>query len=437
MPKLLNKTNLPNYASAPSSPANGDIYYNTTDHKVYARQNGAWVDLSSGGGSGNIIYYQSAEPTTGTYAAGDLWIDSDDYIVGSGSIVDSVTSTSTTAAASANAAKLAYDTAASSGNTLLNGAFDIWQRGTSYSSAGYIADRWFTAAASGQTFAASQQTFTPATAPVAGYEGTYFLRCAWSGTPSGYYWLSQRVEDVRTFAGQTVTLSFWAKASSSTSALSMMIEQNFGTGGSSVVGTNGSAMSITTSWQRFSQTFSIPSISGKTIGTNSYLDVRLLYGGNSVNGINIDIWGAQLESGSVATAFQRATKTIASEFLACYRYYYRITPGVSSGLFCPGYINGAASATFIFTYPVTMRTTPSLETSGTASHYEILFWNTATSLEASRTFSGIPTISSSESNTYTARLNGSPSSLSGASQGYACIMRSSNTTAYLGFSAEF
>jgi hypothetical protein len=45
MPKLLNRTNLPNYASAPLSPANGDVYYNTTDAKMYARVNGAWVPL--------------------------------------------------------------------------------------------------------------------------------------------------------------------------------------------------------------------------------------------------------------------------------------------------------------------------------------------------------------------------------------------------------
>lgn len=436
MPKLLNKTNLPNYSSAPSSPANGDIYYNTTDSKVYARINDAWVDLAATG-SGNIIYYQSAEPTTGTYAVGDLWIDSDDYIVGSGSIVDSVASTLTTSAASANAVKLAYDTAASSGNILLNGAMEVWQRGTSSSGTGFEADRWYGVQASGQTLQWSQQSFTAGTAPVSGYEGTYFLRNVWSGTPSGYFWLTQKVEDVRTFAGQTVTLSFWAKSSSSTSALSMAIEQNFGTGGSTGTTTVGSAMSLTSSWQRFSQTFSVPSISGKTIGTNSYLDVRPFYGSSSVSGLNIDIWGVQLESGSVATPFARATKSLTSEILSCYRYYYRITPGVSSGLFCPGYINGAASATFIFSYPVAMRTTPSLETSGTASHYEILFWNTSTTAESSKIFSGVPTITSAESSIYAARLNGSPTTLSGASQGYPCIMRSSNTTAYLGFNAEF
>jgi hypothetical protein len=210
-------------------------------------------------------------------------------------------------------------------NKIINGGFDIWQRGTSFSTSNaYTADRWVIVGASGQTVSVSQQSFTPGAAPVSGYEGTFFARLTWSGTPSGTYWFTQRVEDVRTLAGQTVTLSFWAKASSTTSAFTPMFEQNFGTGGSSIVGTTGSAITLTTSWQRFTQTFSIPSISGKTIGTSSYLEVRPLVGSTAVTGNNIDIWGVQVENGNIATQFEQ--RFIEDELKMCKRYYRKSFP---------------------------------------------------------------------------------------------------------------
>jgi hypothetical protein len=206
-------------------------------------------------------------------------------------------------------------------NKLINANYSVWQRGTSFTATGYTADRWFVQPAAGQTPACSQQTFTAGAAPVAGYEGQYFFRFALSGTPSGGWWFTQRVEDVRTFAGQPVTLSFWAKATTATSSISTVIVQNFGSGGSGEVTALSGTPNLTTSWQRFSFTATFPSISGKTIGTNSYLDVRMFTGGSSINGNNIDVWGAQLEYGSTATPFQTASGgSIQGEVAMCKRY---------------------------------------------------------------------------------------------------------------------
>lgn len=54
MPKFTASLNLPKYASEPTSPSDGDVYYNTDLNKVYARANGLWIDLgaTSEGGSG-------------------------------------------------------------------------------------------------------------------------------------------------------------------------------------------------------------------------------------------------------------------------------------------------------------------------------------------------------------------------------------------------
>ena len=247
-------------------------------------------------------------------------------------------------------------------NAIINGAFNVWQRGTSFAltvSTTYIADRWRAYRdGTGATLTASQQTFTPGTAPVAGYEGTYFLRFAQTvaGTGGSYNVFTQPIEDVRVFAGQTVTLSFWAKADASRS-LGTNVIQNFGTGGSSAVYTSGTTASLTTSWQRFTTTVANPSIAGKTIGTNSLLDIRLDMPVNTT--FTIDIWGVQLEASNTATAFQTATGTLQGELAACQRYYWRQTVSTNQPLAPTGGCATAAIADSALYFPVTMRLNPS------------------------------------------------------------------------------
>jgi hypothetical protein len=213
-------------------------------------------------------------------------------------------------------------------NKIINGDFGIWQRGTSFTANNaYTADRWLPIWDGTGTKTISQQTFTPGAAPVAGYENQYFLRFnqTVAGTGSTYNVINQRIEDVRTFAGQPVSFSFWAKASSSISMASApQLNQSFGSGGSATVyqGFPGSTVpALTTSWQRFSFTTTVPSITGKTIGTGSYLEIGFQMPLNTT--FTIDIWGAQLEYGSKATPFTTASETIQGELALCQRYYIR------------------------------------------------------------------------------------------------------------------
>lgn len=249
-------------------------------------------------------------------------------------------------------------------NKIINGDFGIWQRGTSFTANNvYAADRWLPIwDGSGATKTISQQAFTPGAAPVAGYESQYFLRFAQSvaGTGGTYNVVNQRIEDVRTFAGQSVTFSFWAKASSSISMASPpSLNQNFGSGGSATTypGFTGTAPALTTSWQRFSFTTTVPSISGKTVGTSSYLEIGFNLPLNTT--FTIDIWGVQLEAGNVATPFTTASGSIGGELALCQRYYFRSTPGTNYG--AHGAYGSARTTTVVkapIPFPVQMRVIP-------------------------------------------------------------------------------
>lgn len=251
-------------------------------------------------------------------------------------------------------------------NKIINGAFDFWQRGTSFTNPGvfqYTADRWTAIVNGAPTLSHSRQTFTPGAAPVAGYEGSYFLRqnvTAVSG--SSVIAIGQAIEDVRTFAGQTVTLSFWAKADA-TRTWTTRIDQAFGSGGSTTVGGPTSTFTVTTSWQRFTTTVAVASISGKTIGTNSILQVLIFGPGDTVQ--TMDIWGVQLEAGSVATPFQRAAATLAGELEACQRYFMRLGAGAV------GRANSSTLAEVFLNFPTRMRTAPTMAFGGAFTALEV------------------------------------------------------------------
>ena len=318
----------------------------------------------------------TAVPLTTFTAKGDLAVGSGSSTVGTLGVGSDG---STLVANSANASGLGWNQNFAAGkNKIINGDFGIWQRGTSFSTDGaYTSDRWIVD--SNATFSATRQTFTPGTAPVAGYEGQYFLEIAKSAGGT-YCDAKQRIEDVRAFAGQTVTLSAWMKVASGTASVEPYYQQSFGSGGSAGVVSTITAQTINTTWTRYSFTFTLPSVVGKTIGAGSFLEIyvpRIVTSG----AVTIDIWGVQLEAGSVATAFQTATGTLQGELAACQRYYYNSKNAAPSN---PGYglvasqtqtsFNGQYQ-TVAVKFPVTMRAVPTMtfyDRSGTAGQLTYL-----------------------------------------------------------------
>lgn len=266
-------------------------------------------------------------------------------------------------------------------NKIINGDFRINQRAftSTTTSNAYGFDRWQMSNAGG-TSTYSAQTFTTGAAPVAGYESTNFACILTSGQSAAgdYSFFRQLIEDVRTFAGQTVTVSFWAKAATGTPKIGIEAAQVFGTGGSpsAQVQTAFGSVTISTSWTRYSISYAIPSISGKTIGTTantSSLNIGLWVSAGAtfatrassigIQNNTFDIWGVQVEAGSVATAFQTATGTIQGELAACQRYYWQSNADGGSAFANLTSFSGVASSStalqFAINTPVSMRVKPS------------------------------------------------------------------------------
>jgi hypothetical protein len=326
-------------------------------------------------------------------------------------------------------------------NKFINGDFLINQRSFSSSTSSNIfpADRWVVFNAGG-TCTTSRQNFTPGTAPVAGYEGRTFVRAAISGQSAAgdYYQVRQLIEDVTEFAGQTVTLSFWAKANTGTPSIAANFVQNFGTGGSpsaATFATTAQKTAITTSWVRYSMTFAIASISGKTLGTaenTSSLELRLYLSAGStfnsessslgVQNNTFDIWGAQLEYGSKMTPFQTASGgSLQGELAMCLRYYDKRGGQTGTGTVIATAMSNSAGTNALFSIPISMRVAPtSVDTAN---------------LRLSDTSSGftVSSVTLSNSTPTTAVFNVATTGMTGFRS---CYLDSSATGNFIAFSAE-
>jgi hypothetical protein len=185
----------------------------------------------------------------------------------------------TGAAISGSVANVQGNINATQRNWIINGNMDVGQRagpgGSTTVAAGQVyggPDRWQAwRDGTGATVTLSQQAFTPGQTAVPG-EPTYYLQLQNTVAGSGgtFNIVQQPIEDVRNFAGQTVTWSFWAKADAARNWIPI-IRQNFGTGGSPVVDIVLTTCALTTSWQYFTRTTTLGSITGKTIGAGNYV----------------------------------------------------------------------------------------------------------------------------------------------------------------------
>ena len=316
-------------------------------------------------------------------------------------------------------------------NKVINADFGIWQRGTSFSTDGYTADR-FAMRLSGATATTTRQSFTVGQTDVPN-NPTYFARLAVT-TGDNNCRIETILEDVTLSSGQTFTLSFWAKGTNPAGgSMEIFSRQEFGSGGSTAVATSQGTITLTASWQRFTKTFTYASVSGKTIGANNAygFDIRQPSADTGAAAWTLDISNVQLENGSTASPFQTASGSIQGELALCQRYYYRWTTangGSTVAYAAPVFAFSATQAFGLLSFPVSMRVSPtSLETTGTGSNYRVLVGGAVTNCNA------IPTLD--QANPYSSLiLFPVASGLTTGQGGVAGANSSSNT--YLGFVAE-
>ena len=338
-------------------------------------------------------------------------------------------------------------------NGIINGAFDIWQRGTSFNigtSWTFTADRW-----AWQTNAtASTKTVTRVEVKNTRYlfsnfygfdkdtfQPQYFMKYNQTGTTAEgtYLQATTRIEDVRSYStfeiAQPLMLS-WQQPPESQAPLNIEFIQNFGTGGSTEVVTTVNP-DQTNVWDANSNTIrtegafltvTLPNIDSKTIGPGSYLGIVFNYPpGNYSGNFSPKISNVKIEFGSNPSNFVRAAGTVAGELSACQRYYYRQNPSTAASRYGTGQVTTTTSGTFYIPFPTEMRTRPTaLEQSGTAAHYAIInAAGTTVACSAVPVFQNATTVGATitAASTYTAA-------------GQATQILQNNTASFLGFSAE-
>ena len=209
-------------------------------------------------------------------------------------------------------------------NLIINGDFGIWQRGlswNSFNSMRYTADRWLQYAASSSTITVTRQQFTTGQKEVPGNPKYYYRMDNTPDADTTWLELFHRIEDVRRFSDVPVTLSFWMRANKPQHDLidQINVSQNFGSSGSSLVTVVSPKFNVSTQWQKYEFTFDLPSIAGKTINVNSFLQLHWIRPSVVAADTYYDLAQVQLEYGRGATPFEQ--RSYGEEFALCERYY--------------------------------------------------------------------------------------------------------------------
>jgi hypothetical protein len=252
-------------------------------------------------------------------------------------------------------------TQAAGKNYLINGGFDIWQRGTTFVGSGtgvYLADRWVVQNAGTTPTYSRQSTGAP--------NGSQYVMRIASSASGTYANLAQLIEtaNVELLWGSTATFSVKLRKNATfTQNIELYIQK------SATVDAALGATWSTIATKTISNA-SLPTGTGVTDWFSDYISGAIPNDGTA-NSIRVVVaqaaaatgsgqyWefgNCQLEIGSVPTQFSRAGGTIQGELAACQRYYFRVSG--TNIIPYTAYARDTGAAFISVTYPSVMRVSP-------------------------------------------------------------------------------
>jgi hypothetical protein len=191
-------------------------------------------------------------------------------------------------------------------NILINGDFQIWQRGTDIlvpnDGSTYTTDRWMSCHKNHEV----QQLAN--TSP---FPSLYMLRNINKGTANGQMYNYQIIGDYSKYQGKPLTLSFWIKGYGTTPYLACRIGADTNKG-----------LTLTDQWQFVTVTVNSANF------TDDYYNRGVIFytvsSGPYPVGSGFDLAGVKLELGTIATPFH--PRPTAEELMLCQRYYLPLDP---------------------------------------------------------------------------------------------------------------
>jgi len=305
-------------------------------------------------------------PTKANWAAGDvLTASAQDDLAGTVNLLSNASAASGSQLVSNVAGtSFAYQPTPGASNPVLNAAMAIAQRGTSFAGVGGVGntlDRWQSYNDTPTTIS-RQATGDTTNLPFIQY-------CARNQRNNGSTSVSnvnfgQTFETINSipFAGKTVTFSFYARKganySSASSTLGASVvtgtgtDQNGQTGFTGGVATINQTPTLTTTWQRFSYSATLPTTTTQIATNFQYTPT-----GTAGAADYFEVTGVQIDIGSVALPFRTYAATYQGELAACQRYF-QIYAGASGAYNYFGNVYSTTSIYQIKQFPVTMRVAP-------------------------------------------------------------------------------